>query len=388
MSRPNNEIRLALAGAAAINPLVRSDAAARQQMVYSHASQALPILGASTRRILTSFERELGKTTFSITMPVNAEVLQVIEKFPRTISSKAAENPLTVVIYEDVDTKEIGVLEIPSYHCLHQHYGFKYKRNRDVMVSRGAMIAAGTIIADTPTKDEYGNACLGREANIAFMSVPGVTEDGVIVSESYVKKLSVKGYEKREIRWGQEWYPLNLYGDEHNYKIFPDIGEEIDPTGLLFGLRKFDPMMDVINMTPRALREPIQNFDRLRYISESGRTERVVDVSVIYEPRGLPLTPVGMDEQVKYYHRAEQKFYSAILEEYGRIRKVRQNSLRISRRFHALLVEAIDYLDTRAKSNVRRMYQHQALDEWRVEVTYEYTAIPNIPFKVSDLHGG
>jgi hypothetical protein len=386
MATVPNELHPQLLGIAAINPLVRSDAAARQQMVGSHVAQSLTIVGASTRRLLSGFERELGTTTFAIKMPADAEILQVIEKFPQTLGGKRAENPLTVVFYEDVNTKEVGVVEMRTFHCLHQHFGFRYKRNPGISLARGDTIAAGTILADSPAKDAAGNACLGTEANVAFMSVPGVIEDSVVISRSFAKRLGVMGYEKREMSWGQDWYPLNLYGDEHQYKIFPDVGEMVHDTGLLMGTRRFDERLDVLGMAPTALRNPDYNFDRLRY----GKGDaRVVDVSVIYEPKGnQKLTPVGMDEQMLYYYHAEHKFYASILEAYERLKKVRRDTLKISRRLHALLVTAKQYLADRPKGNVKRMYQHETLDEWRVEVTYEYLAIPHIPFKVTDLHGG
>ena len=381
-----NEIRMALAGLAAVNPFLRADSAARVQMISSHISQALVIEGASTRRILTGIESELGKTTFSVKMPVDGEVLNVIEKFPRTLAGKTAENPLTLILFENVHTKEIDIIELPSHHCLHQHWGFEYKKTRGLNIGRESILAAGTILADTPAKDSAGNACLGTEANVAFMSVPGVIEDGVVISRSFSRRLAVKGIEKRDISWGQDWYPLNLYGDEHNYKPFPDIGELIHDTGLLFGLRRFDDMLDVLGMTPKALRTPVQNYDQLRY-GEAGA--RVIDVNVIYEPRTpTPLTPVGMNEQFMYYYQAEQQFYRTLWEAYEKLKRTRRETLRISRRLHIWLVQARQYLSERVKANVKRMYQHQALDECRVEVTFEYTAVPNVPFKLTDWHGG
>lgn len=386
MSLVHNELHTQLLGIAAINPLVRSDAAARQQMVGGHVSQALVIEDASTRRLLGGFERELGKTTFSVKMPVDAEVLQVIEKFPRTVAGKRADNPLTLILFEDVHTKELGVVEVGAYHCLHQHFGFRYKRNAHVNPQRGDNIQAGTILADSPAKDKAGNACLGTEATVAFMSVPGVIEDGVIISRTFARRLGVMGYEKRDMSWGQDWYPLNTYGDEHQFKIFPDVGERIHDTGLLMGTRRFDEKLDVIGMAPSALRTPDHHSDRLRY----GKGDaKVVDISVIYEPKNnQKLTPVGMDEQMLYYYEAERKFHQTLWEAYEKLKKVRRDTLKLSRRLHVMLVEARNYLAEKPKGNIKRMYQHEALDEWRVEVTYEYLAIPHVPFKLTDFHGG
>lgn len=383
----HNELHPQLMGIAAVNMFVRSDAAARQQMVGSHVSQALTIADASTRRHLGGFEKELGGTTFAIRMPVDAEVLYVIEKHPRRIGGRTGENPYTIVLYEDIITKEIGVLEVPTHHCLHQHFGFRYQFTKGIDLHSRPSLQAGTIIADTPAKDEAGNANLGTEAQVAFMSIPAVIEDGVVVSRSYARRMGVMGYEKRDISFGQACYPLNLYGSESEYKIFPDIGETIHDTGLLFGVRKFDENMDVIGMAPKALRRPDQSgFDRLRY-GEPGA--KIIDVGIIYEPKGnLRLTPVGMDGQLQYYYDAERSFYKKLLQAYDDLKKIRRDTLRISRALTIMITEAKQYLSDRPKNNIKRMYQHQALDEWRVEVTYEYLAVPTVPFKLTDFHGG
>lgn len=386
MSQPvHNELHPQLLGIAAVNPFVRSDAAARQQMVGSHVSQALVIEGAETRRHLGGFEQQLGTTTFSVKMPVDAEVLHVIDKYPRTLGGRTAENPYSLIIYEDIVTKEIGVLEVPTFHCLHQHFGFRYDRKVDIYRLRE--VRAGTVIADTPAKDNAGNAQLGIEANVAFMSIPAVIEDGVVVSRSFARRMGVMGYEKRDISFGQDWYPLNLYGDENSYKIHPDIGEFIDDTGLLFGLRKFDENMDVIGMSPRAVRTPDHNGnDRLRYGDPGAR---VVDVSIIHEPKGNQrLTPVGMDEQTIYYYEAERKFNKRLIEIYTDLKKVRRDTLRLSLPLTIMIEQAMAYVSDKPKQGIKRMYQHQALDEWRVEVTYEYLSIPTVPFKLTCLHGG
>lgn len=386
MSKVPNQLHPQLLGISGVNPFARSDAAARQQMVASHVSQSLVIEDASPRRHQSGFERELGTTTFAVTMPVDAEILAKIEKFPRSLAGRTSESPLTVVLYEDVNTKEIGVLEIPTYHCLHQHFGFRYKRNNNISLNRGDLVRAGTVIADTPSKDTTGNDNLGTEMEVVFLSVPGVIEDGVIISRSAARRMGVMGYEKRDVSFGQDHYPLNLYGSLNDYKIVPDVGEYIHDTGLLAGLRRFNENMDVIGMAPKNLMKPVHNFDRLRYGEPNAR---VVDINVIYEPKGnVKLTPVGMDDQVKYYYEQELKFNKALLQAYDDLKKIRRDTLRISRRLHTMIVQAKQYTSDKPRGTIKRMYQHQALDEWRLEVTYEYLATPDVPFKLTDFHGG
>ena len=386
-----NELKVDFLASGGINPWAQHDSSSRVQMIGGHLSQALVIAGCSTRRCLTGIEREFARHTFHIRMPVDAEVIRVIERYPMTLSLGAIkENPVTVVVYEDVETKEVGIMTIPRFSCKHQHFGFKYKFNKAAMsrLSQGSNIPEGTILADSPAVDELGNYRMGVETEIAFMSVPGIIEDGVIVSKAYVEKLKSKGFESRVAGWGSSWYPLNLYGTETEYKPFPDIGDRIRDDGLLFALRRYDQndLLAPVEMTPAALREPDYTFDKLTY-AEPGA--RVVDVGVRHEIKNTPPpTPVGMEAQTMRYYNATVRFYDALLETYNELRKRRKEALKITPEFHRLLVEALTYKPDQGKQKATQMYQRQPLDDWRVEVTFEYDVIPTVGFKLTDFHGG
>ena len=387
-----NELRVDLLSTSGLNPWTQHDSASRIQMMGGHVAQALVIDGASTRRCLTGIEREFGRFTFNIQMPCNAEIIRVVEKYPRTLGRNAIrENPLTVVIYENVETKEVGILEIPRFHCKHQHFGFKYQFKRAAnRIASGALIPKGTILADSPSVDDLGNYRLGTETEVAFMSVPGVIEDGVIISKAYAEKLKSRGFENRVASWGKNWYALNLYGTDEEYKPFPDIGDTIRDDGLLFALRRLDDQSDVllspVEMTPAALREPDYIFDRLVYGVPGAK---IVDVSVRHEIKnGPPPTPIGMEVQPKKYYDAQLRFYRTLLDIYGDLRRKRKEALRISTEFHRLLQEALTYCQEPGKNRATQMYQRQPLDDWRVDVTFEYDVVPDVGFKLTDFHGG
>lgn len=381
-----NELLPQLAGIAAQNPYARSTAASRLQMLGGHTSQSLVPRMPDTRYHLTGFEHELGTTTFAVKMPVDGEVIQIIEKYPRSPIYGARVNPLTLLIFENVKTKEIGVVEIPTWHCTHQHFGFPYKFNKDLSIRRGDFIRADTVFADTPAKDEMGNSQIGTEANVAYMSIPNVIEDGVVISKSYARRIGIYGYEKREISFGSKSYPLNVNGDDTTYKIFPDVGDTIRPDGLLFATRDYDEMLDIVGMSPKAVRKPDVDFDTLRYAIPNAR---VIDVSVIHEPKGNDvLTPPAMAAQAKDYMLSERAFHQAILNTYEDLKRTRRDTLRLSRRLHNMVSEARRYTNLKNRGQIKKMYQHQPLDEWRVEVTFEYILTPTIPMKVTNLHGG
>lgn len=388
MGKPfHNELRLDVLASGGVQPFPAHISASREQMVGGHLSQALVIKGATTRRCLTGIEREFGKYTFSVAMPCDGEILRVIQKYPRTMGRNAIkENPLYTIIYMDMQTKEVGVLDLPQFHCKHQHFGFRYKfkpaANR---LQPGATIGKGTILADSPSVDDLGNYRMGIETNVAFMSVPGIIEDGVIVSEDYVERLMSKGFDSRVASWGEHYYPLNLYGTDEEYKPFPDIGDRIREDGLLFALRRYDDLLGPIEMTPAALRKVDHIFDRCTWADPGSL---VVDIDVRHDNRSNPPpTPTGMDVQTQRYYRQQAQYFQSLLEEYNTLKRKYKEKLSITPQFHALLVQAQAYCPDPAKNRVPQMYQLQPLDDWRVEVTFETDVKPTVGFKLTGFHG-
>lgn len=384
-----NELHPELLSTAGFNLIPGTVSGSRLQMLGSHLTQMLVLKGSTVRRCKTGVEREYGKYTYKVKMPVDGIVIAVVPKYPETIGQNAiASNPMSVLVYENAETRELCILEIPQHHITHQYFGFKYAHKRtQSMLARGAPVAEGTIFADSPSIDENGDYKFGIEANVAYLTVPGVIEDGFVVSESFCKRLTTNGYETLDASWGKKYYPLNLYGDEKRYKPFPDIGERVRPDGLLMALREYDELLDPVHMTPAALRK-LDTFDKTIYTKANAK---VVDVTTRFDPKGpVCETPVGMDEQVQKYHTAQLAFYNTLLEIHERLTKqavFRKDVLRISRPFHRLLVEALNFKAEPSKVKATRIVQRQPLDEWRVDITVEHEMDPTKAFKLTGLSG-
>lgn len=385
MSTHVNELSLDLLSAMGLNPFVAHNSASRAQMYGSHLGQALAVADSTPRRIMTGFEREYAKYTFSIKMPVNGRIIRVIQRYQETHGAGSIrDNPQTVVIYEDEDTRTIGYIDLVRYHCIHQHFGFRYVYKPGVNLYKGAFIAKGTIIADSPLVTENGDYKLGTEMNVAFMSVPAVIEDGVVISESAAKRLTTKAYGTRVANWGKRYYPLNLYGDSDNYKPFPDIGERVREDGLLFALRAHDDLLSVVEKTAEALQTPDYIYDKLIY-AEPGA--KIVDVKVHYGHSGKSTTPVGMEAQAEKYANSATKFYETLLSEYHRWKSERKEALVIAPPLQRLLVEALADSGKAQDQRVVRTHRMVPLDDYRVEIVFEHDLVPTIGFKLTGCHG-
>lgn len=387
MIKPN-ELDPILLGTGALNVLKITNSSPRVQMYMSHIGQALVIEGATPRRIQTGIEREFGKYTFSIKMPVDGKILKIIEKYPRSIGiDSISENPKTLLIYEDEYSKEVGCIEIDKYHCEHQYFGFNYVITEEAKkIMAGSFVPKGTILADSPSIDKFKNWNYGIESEVCMMSVPAIIEDGVVVSKGYLEKLKTKGFESRIGSFGKNKYPLNLYGTLDNYKPFPDIGDRIRDDGLIAAFREYDDLLGPIEMTPEALLVPDYMYDKLIYAKPGGK---VIDIHVNHDVNsGFYPTPEEMVGQVNKYNSAARVYYQTIINEHKKLK----DPLRITPHFHRLLIEALAYTNnpgntTKAQGKINYTYRRAALDDYRVEVFFEYDVKPNVGFKITGCQG-
>lgn len=401
VSLATNELRPEFLSINSLNPFVMNDSSSRGTMFSSsHIGQTLVVEKSDIRRCQTGTERKFGKHTLSIKFPCNAQILKVIDKF--SPQSGIKKNPKTLVIYEEVETGILGMLELVGYSTaennLHQHFGFPYRYGRAInQIMPNNYIQAGTKVADSPNVDEHGNYCYGVEANVAFMSVPGVIEDGVVASRSFLNRLKTKGYERRTASWGRKRFPVNLYGDENNYKPFPDVGDRIRPDGLLFCLREYDPLLAPVQMDIRSVREPDKNDEKI-YAEANAK---IVDVNVQHPEDSRAIrTPEGMSGQVERYYRETYHYHEELVAFYEETNRLRRGKVRTTPDLQRLLVESIAYIGLRnrhirgsvsqdnLKRRVQKVHRQTPIDDWRVEVAFEYDIIPDAGFKVTDCHGG
>lgn len=214
------EVTPELLGANSINPFSIYNSSSRLTMNFSHMSQRLVLLNADEKRFQTGMDLALGEATFSVKAPCDMLVLYVLDRYPsRGNKDGIPDNPETIIIYEDSSTKSIGCLSVPKYDSYHQYMGFELKHKEAFSeIGYGRHFKKGTIFADSTAKKENGGYAFGRDLNVAYMSLPAVADDGFIVSEETLDMLQFHMYKKCVVEFGNNTFPLNLYGDVNNYK--------------------------------------------------------------------------------------------------------------------------------------------------------------------------
>tara|TARA_B100000700_G_scaffold154615_2_gene171612 strand:- start:12127 stop:14040 length:1914 start_codon:yes stop_codon:yes gene_type:complete len=344
-------------------------------------------------------EPKFADYNFNIKFDKNSHVIKVIDRYPKTIGADSIEdNPETLVIFEHEITlpggervKEVDVKSITSHHELHQNFGFRYQDPGEVDLSVDEYIPEGSVVAQSPSVSKEGSYQFGIETEVAMMSVPQIIEDGVVASKSFCKKATTLAIETLSVSFGKKRFPLNIYGNDDIYKIFPDIGDVVNEDGILMALRQYDDEMAPIMMSKKALQRIDHKYDERIHV-EAGA--RVVDVKVYQDTRltgvlrGKSMnTPNGTATQAEKYLNADKRYYQNIINTYQSLWGGRKDSLRISPAFQRLLVEAHAATAKGEKERMIRTYGGVPIDEWRVDITIEYPIEPTVGFKVTGTHG-
>lgn len=388
-----NQLDARFLGVVGLNPFAPYISASRLAMFCNHIGQSLVVTGATVKPLVTGLEREYAKAVHDIRFPCNAVILRVIPKYQTALGvDKVTENPLTSIIYEnhDTPTREIGILQIPHHHCIHQHFGFNYvPTDKMELVSPGTHVKAGTVIATAPNVSPAGDLMFGLGMQVAMMSMPAVIEDGVVASKSALRRMTTKGYGSRFAAWGRNAMPLNLYGDDTIYKPFPDIGERVGENGLLFASRRHEDMLSVPLLSRRALRR-LDVFDDPVYAKPNAK---IVDIIMHSGRKDKSFLPTGMDEQCTYYYRRSVQYYESVLAEYNRLRREAErmgNTITVSPEFNQILVNAVAATAKPGAADRKKVvptYGQQPIDEWLVEIVFEYDIVPTIGFKITGMAG-
>lgn len=390
-----NELKPQLLSTLAINPFKQVNSASRDQMLSNHVGQRLTIEHGEERLCQSGNEAKFGMYTFGIKMPANGYVVKHIERYERTYDAAIASSPESVVIFEREEDHVIDCLTLPRHSQQHPYFGFAYKTGPAMArLKPRNEIPEGMTFLDSPAINAHKGYEMARNLNVAFMSVPGVAEDGIVISESCAKMFAFRIYETRTIECGSKAFPVALYSHKDAdgkwvMKFFPDIGDEVRPDGALMALRTYDEMLAPVEQSIEDLVEVDHFFDQVTYVGGGGR---VVDIKVHHTTNNpQPQLPEGMEQQMLKYDRARRVYYQSILDEWLRLKRERGAKLNVTPRFSKLVRDAISVVgsnSTAPNENIKMLYRQAPLDEWRLEFTVEYLVIPKKGAKLTDFHGG
>lgn len=376
------------------------DSSSRAQMHTSHFSQRIVMNEHDEKIMQTGIEKKLSPFTFNVKMPESGRIRRIIHKYdPKGgINIRGRQHTKTIVIFQREKDNQIDYFEIPYFMSNHQIFGFKYVPNQENLakIQPGAFIRKGTIFADAPTVGENGAYDYGKNANVAFMSMKAVAEDGFVISDRYLQRSGFKITESRTFGIGRETFIKNLYGrTADEVKPIPDLGENVREDGLLAVRTKYDPDLTPVEMSKFDMQEINYIFDQTLYVKSGGG--RIVDITVIRNNETIKKHPNEISQFLDKYADAYVEFNRNIYETYLELKRESHRAtgiaeLNISPAFHALVVDAMAICNVdvhKVKQPLRLMHRKQPIDEYHVEIVVEHDITPDTAgFKWTDQHGG
>lgn len=389
-----NEIRLEFLGPHGLNPFVMYDSSNRGTMFASHFNSRVTICEPEESLQTTGLDKEFHDSIYKIEMPENGRILHVIQKHPPSVTEENLDfQPEITVIYETEKDKVIDVFKIPYFKSFHQHFGFRLKQTKNMnLLYPGSMVPKNTVFAESPSSGS-GYFKYGLNVKVAFMSHPGVAEDGLIISESLAKRLRFNLYETRTANIGSKSFPLNLYGSLNHYKCYPDKGEAIRKDGLLMYSRDYDESIYPCTTSIYNLREPDYVFDRA--LRTRAGDARVIDIDVLKHPEKSILPDKVKDQLEKnfkqtysYFYRINQAEKQCSIEHFKRFGSNHPAKTPLACKEFLMAMAVTKQHQDGYKEVPTFMMRKKPLDEYYLKITMEYTIDPKIGYKLTDRHGG
>ena len=391
-----------LMGVLNLMPFIKHCSYMRAQMASTHITQAPTIQRSELPAVLSGMEYEYGKTTTSIMSPnKRCRVLRVIHRFNSSGGGENAsisENPESLIIYQELDEARLGVIELPRYYSHHTLFTHEYVPETAILqriFSKGqdVILEPNTMLYRSPNLDKNGYySPSGRNLNVAFLSLAGIADDGIIFRKGALEDFAYTKIIKVGFEFGYDKFPANTYGNTDVYKPFPDIGDSIREDGLVCALVKYDPDTAFFQQNIHGLMQPDLNGDaELRFAQPGGK---VIGINIISDMHGTHRgLPEGMERNFSKYLNSERRAMRELYAVYQAAKQQNRN-IELTPKLRVLLRTAIAKLraagenvgfPSKNKAECFR-YKDELLDQYRVEITIAYKTIPFLAHKFSNYH--
>lgn len=385
LSRPIQRRYSSIAG---LNFTLGNDATPRIQMFCSHNTQRLVFEGMTPKNIINGTEQEFGKFNFRTDVKNDCKVHEVIFQYNKRMSKDTIEhNPRTFVITQLTDKDEPGhfdVIVLEDYCSMHQHFGFRYKDGKDTnKLFKGSVLNKGDVLRETPSTTSNGDYMFGRELKAVMMTHRSVAEDGIAICEDVLDRFAFHVYEERRVSFGKKTIPLNIYGTETEYKIFPDIGEDVRSDDILMSTRQIDPETAISSQNRHSTRQVDYIFDESVYVVGGGKVISI-DVTCNNESEGRIS---DMEQQLRKYHDQSMEFYKKIIALDKRLRTEYQTKYYPSPALASLVIEATVATNFNNTVKVSKLYRRDVMDDFTIKFVVEKRVVPTFGFKFTDTRG-
>lgn len=365
-------------GRSLLQPFCNTNSGSRKLMHSTHLEQRLALMHPEVPIIQTGYENEFGKYSSSYHVAENDYVvLSKIQKF------NDRPNHHYFLIVQNINNGELDIIERIGYEPITETYGYLNNNstldrlepvtNPDIYEEKN-IIHQGQVYQTSMAFDDYNNRQDGVNLLTAYISTAKNTEDSVIISESAAKKLASPLIKPVTIIINENDILLNIYGDEYNYKSFPDIGEEV-----------IDNLLTVVRREKKEESLFTHSYNRLTDFLMSDDKfivgGKIIDVDV-YCNNPDTINQSVYNVQIKKYNDNKMRYMNELVLAVKQIQELNDNELKMSYKLQKFLYEAnnvlagVQYINDRTFTGT--ILKITVLEENEIK----------IGDKVSDRYGG
>lgn len=206
----------------------------RTNMLTSHMNQFLNIRSPEFPFVFTGMENTAGRNSSGYKKTKGRiKVFRKVVKYENLI-----DHPYFYqMFYWDYDKKQYDVYERKCVEDLGQDFGYEINNERIDALADGMEVDGGEVLSKSNSYDDTMNYRYGRNLIVGYTFDPVEYEDAATISESAMNSCASLISTKKKFGWGDGDIPLNLYGDDDEYRPLPWIGEEV--SGIIASARPF-----------------------------------------------------------------------------------------------------------------------------------------------------
>lgn len=316
-----------------LTSLASYSSSARSSMLTQHLVQALVPNNPEVPGVMTGYEYMFGK--YSPSYKKTDSKLKIIKKI-----SKHGDYVYTLLVYDPKHDK-YDIIQRNEVKNMAESYGFKYNNEVIDSYSEGDTIPKNTMLYKSPCFDEEENFMYGVNAKVMYTISQETIEDAVVISESFAKKLSTTKVDTCTIPFNDNDIFLNLYGDNGEYKCFPNVGEKTKKS-IVCATRRKNKMLDQLNLKNSNLKRIFPNDDVFQILGNY----TIVDIDIWSNKSYDEISNKPAYKQVKETYKNLMDYYSEIYETF---KEIINNGDNYSQEFSRLYAKARDFLDPTCK---------------------------------------
>jgi hypothetical protein len=230
----------------------------RTNMFTSHMNQFTNIDDPDFPFVFTGIENTVGRNSSGYKkLKSNIKVFRKVVKFEKLLPDKPYFYQL---FYWDYTKERYDVIERREVVDLGQNFGYRVNNDYIDSLTEGQEVSTGERLFASRSYDDNMNYRYGVNLNVMYGFGPHEYEDAATIAESVHEKCVSTISSKSKWGWNDNDIPLNLYGDDDEYRPLPWIGEEV--SGIVASAR------------PLIIEQALHDFkhSNLRLVKDSDRS--------------------------------------------------------------------------------------------------------------------